>query len=70
MKYPNFEFKKLKKKTKNCQNLEVFPNFNIHNFRQTNAINMIFFTQNLCWKYYSKPKNLEFIKYPNFGFKN
>ena len=28
------------------------------NFRQTNAITMIFFTQGLCWKYYNKPKNL------------
>ena len=66
--------KQTNKQTKKCQNLEVFPNFNIHiNFRQTNAINMIFFTEALCWKYYNKPKNLlviQFIKYPNFGFKN
>ena len=33
---------------------------------------MNFFTQALCWEYYSKPKNLvviQFIKYPNFEFK-
>ena len=31
------------------------------------------FTQALCWEYYSKPKDLvviQFIKYPNFEFKN
>ena len=34
---------------------------------------MNFFTQDLCWEYYSKPNNLvviQFIKYPNFEFKN
>ena len=33
---------------------------------------MNFFTQALCWEYYSKPKNLvviQFIKCPNFEFK-
>ena len=33
---------------------------------------MAFFTQALCWEYYSKPKNLvviQFIKYPNFELK-
>ena len=43
------------------------------NFRQTNAVNMNSFTQALCWEYYSKPNNLvviQFIKYPNFEFKN
>ena len=42
------------------------------NFRETNGINMAFFTQALCWEYYSKPKNLvviQFIKYPNFELK-
>ena len=42
------------------------------NFRETNGINMAFFTQALCWEYYTKPKNLvviQFIKYPNFELK-
>ena len=42
-------------------------------FRQTNAISYNFFTQSLCWEYYSKQKDLvviQFIKYPNFEFKS
>ena len=34
---------------------------------------MNYFTQALCWEYYSKLKNLvviQFIKYPNFEFKS
>ena len=37
-----------------------------NNFRQTTGINIKFFSQALCWEYYSKPKNLvviQFIKY-------
>ena len=44
-----------------------------NNFRQTIAINMKCFAQALCGEYYNKPKNLvaiQFIKYPNFEFKN
>ena len=40
------KIEKKKNKTKKYQNLEVFPNFNIHDFGQRNAINMIFFYTN------------------------
>ena len=36
-------------------------------------LSISFFTQVLCWEYYSKPKNsvvIQFIKYPNFDFIN
>ena len=36
-------------------------------------LSISFFTQVLCWEYYSKPKNsvvIQFIKYPNFEFIN
>ena len=49
-----------------------FKFFNI-NFRQTNAINLKFFTQALCKEHYSILKNLvviKLIKYPNFEFKS
>ena len=72
IKDPNSESKNWKK-LKNVRIQRFFLNLTYINFRQTNAINMNFFTQALCWEYYSKPKNvvvIQFIKYPNFDLKN
>ena len=44
-----------------------------NNLQQTNVIQLEFFTQALCWEYYSKIKNcivIHLIKHPNFEFKN
>ena len=44
-----------------------------NNFRKTNGIQSEFFTQALCWEYYSNTKNevvAHFMKDPDFEFKN
>ena len=63
----------MKKTPKKCQDMEVFLNFNIHLLQINKCCQNKFFTQVLCWGYCSKPKNLviiQFIRYPNFEFKN
>ena len=57
IRYPNFEFKNWKKNLKNVRIWRFFQILTHNNYEQTDGIQLEFFTQVLCWEYYSKPKN-------------